>query len=59
MDIGASQIVATVASSSTSYLDVYSPIFLLIAGLVLALGILGALLDRFFPQKEDRVVENQ
>lgn len=45
MDIGGTQIVATIASSTGNYFEVYSPIFLLIGGLVLALGIVGALID--------------
>jgi hypothetical protein len=40
MDIGAAGIVSTVASSSTGYLSIYSPIFLLIGGLVLAFGVI-------------------
>lgn len=50
MDIGAAQIVTTIASSTTSYFDVYSPIFLVVGGLVLAIAVIGALLDRFFPE---------
>lgn len=47
MDIGAAGIVATIASSSTSYLDIYSPIFLLIGGLVLAVCVIAILLGFF------------
>lgn len=47
MDVGAAGIVSTVASSSTSYLAVYSPIFLLIGGLMLALGVVAILIGIF------------
>jgi len=53
MDIGAAQIVTTIATSTTEYFDVYSPIFLLIGGVVLAIAVIGALLDRFFPGHND------
>jgi len=36
MDIGTSQITEIIASSTTSYLGVFSPVFLLIGGLLLA-----------------------
>lgn len=36
MDVGATQIVNWIASSTTSNLSVYSPVFLLIGGIVLA-----------------------
>jgi hypothetical protein len=36
MDIGTSEITAVIASSTTSYLGVFSPVFLLIGGLLLA-----------------------
>jgi len=48
MDIGASQITSVIVASTTDYLGEYSPIFLLIAGLVLAIGVMGALIDKFF-----------
>jgi len=49
MDIGASQITSVIVASTTDYIAAYSPVFLLIAGLVLALAVIGALIDRFFP----------
>lgn len=52
MDIGGTQIVTTIASSTTNYFEVYSPIFLLIGGLVLAIGIIGALIDMASAKKE-------
>lgn len=52
MDIGGSQIVTTIASSTGNYFEVYSPIFLLIGGLVLAIGIIGALIDMVVNKKE-------
>lgn len=47
MDIGAQGIVDTIASSSTQYLASYSPIFLLIGGLVLAFGVISVLIGFF------------
>ena len=47
MDIGAQGIVDTIASSSTQYLASYSPIFLLIGGLVLAFGVVSVLIGFF------------
>jgi len=52
MDIGANQIVDVIVSSTTAYVAEYSPIFLLIGGIVLALAVIGALLDKFFPGQE-------
>lgn len=45
MDIGGSQIVTTIASSTTNYFEVYSPIFLLVGGVVLAVGIIGVIIE--------------
>lgn len=53
MDIGANQITSVIVASTTSYISAYSSIFLLIGGLVLALGVIGALLDKFFPRHND------
>ncbi len=53
MDIGADQITSVIVASTTSYISAYSSIFLLIGGLVLALGVIGALLDEFFPRHND------
>jgi len=50
MDIGADQITTVIVASTTSYIETYSSIFLLIGGLVLAIGVIGALLDHFFPR---------
>lgn len=50
MDIGISNIVTVIASSSASYLVTYAPLFVFIAGLVLALTIIGALIDRSVPE---------
>lgn len=52
LDIGVTEIVTIIASSTTSYFSVYSPLFLLIGGIVLAFAVIEMLLDRFFPQKE-------
>lgn len=56
MDIGGSQIVTTIASSTTNYFEVYAPIFLLVGGIVLAIGVVGALIDMVTNKKE--VAEN-
>lgn len=45
MDIGSSQIVAVIASSTTSNFAVYSPVFLLIGGLLLAFVVMAALVQ--------------
>lgn len=47
MDIGISQIVNIVVASSTSYLAVFSPVFLLIGGLVLAMVVANMILSFF------------
>jgi len=47
MDIGISQITNVITASTTSYMVEYKSIFLLMGGLVLALGVIGALIDRF------------
>jgi hypothetical protein len=49
MNIGANEITSVIVASTTSYISEYSSIFLLVGGLVLALGVIGALIDRFFP----------
>jgi len=51
MDFGLGSAVGNIASSTSAYLVAFSPIFLLIGGLVLALGIVDWLMDRFFPEK--------
>jgi len=53
MDIGADQITSVIVASTTDYISAYSSIFLLIGGIVLALGVIGALLDKFFPRQDD------
>ncbi len=52
MDIGGSQIVTTIASSTSTYFEVYSPIFLLVGGIVLAISIIGALINYTTGKKE-------
>jgi predicted membrane channel-forming protein YqfA (hemolysin III family) len=56
MDIGGSQIVTTIASSTTNYFEVYAPVFLLVGGIVLAVGVVGLLIDMVVRKKE--VAEN-
>lgn len=58
MDIGGSQIVTTIASSTTGYFQVYSPIFLLVSSLVLAVGIIGSLIDMASEKKHVAQNEN-
>lgn len=48
MDIGISNIVPIIAQSTTDYLAEYAPLFLLIAGLLLAVGIIFKLMG-FIP----------
>lgn len=57
MDIGIAQITTEIASSTTGYLATYSSLFLLMGALVLALGIIGALIDKFFPDRQNKVTE--
>lgn len=57
MDIGANQITTIIVASTTDYIATYSSVFLLGGGLVLALGVMGALLDRFFGSDTDMVME--
>lgn len=45
MDIGISNIVPIIASSTTDYLVIFSPVFLLIGGLLLALGVMFFLIN--------------
>lgn len=47
MDIGANGIVSWIASSTTSSLATYTPIYVLIGGLVLAVGVISAILGFF------------
>lgn len=54
MDIGASQITNVIVASTTDYISTYSSIFLLVGGIVLALSVIGALLDYFFPRQEEQ-----
>jgi len=44
-DIGIANIVTTITASAGSYLVQYAPLFILVAGLVLAFGIIGGLID--------------
>lgn len=52
MDIGTEQIVATIASSTTGYLVTFSPLFLFIGGLVLAVVVIYMLLSIFKKDKD-------
>lgn len=48
MDIGIAQITTNIIDSATGYLSTYAPLFLVIGGLVLALGVIGRLIG-FMP----------
>lgn len=56
MDIGINQIVTEIASSTSSYLVTFSPLFLLVGGIILAFGIISALIG-FVPKKNSDVVD--
>lgn len=56
-DIGISNIVTVIIGSAGDYLTLYSPLFIAIAGIVLAIGVLGGIIDRIFPQK-DKIDDN-
>jgi len=45
MDLGISNIVPIIADSTTGYLSTFSPLFLLIGGILLAVGVGFALLS--------------
>lgn len=53
MDIGATQIATQIASGTSEYFVVYSPIFLLVGGIILAFGIMGFLVSIFTGKKVD------
>lgn len=53
MDIGISSIVTVIVDSTTDYLAVYSPIFLLIGGIILAIGVVSVLISLFSKKKVD------
>lgn len=53
MDIGIANIVPVIANGATQYLAVYSPLFLLIGGIILAIGIAATLISLFSKKKID------
>lgn len=53
MDIGIQQITSIIIASSTSYFVMYSPIFLFIGGLALAIAVLYNLFEITNSQKND------
>lgn len=59
MDIGASQIAWQIASGTTEYLVIYSPVILLVAGLTLALGVIGWLIATASGRRFDYDDENR
>lgn len=53
MDIGIIQIVSVIASGTTQYLATYSPLFLFIGGIILAIGIISVLISLLTKKKVD------
>lgn len=53
MDVGAGEIVDVIVGSTTGYLAEYSPIFLLIGGIVLAVAVIAMLLFIFTGRQLD------
>lgn len=58
MDIGIAQIVDQISSSTTSYLVTFSPLFLFIGGVILAMVVLALLVQTIFGIKMLRNDEN-
>jgi hypothetical protein len=59
MDFGLTGVAGNIASSTGSYLGEFAPVFLLIAGIVLAFGVIDRLVDSFrggdtIPDNTDR-----
>lgn len=52
LDFGFDVIPGIIASSSTEYLQIFAPLFLLVAGLILAVSVISLILNTFFPRKE-------
>lgn len=59
MDIGINEILDEIVSGATDALATYAPVFLLIAGIVLAFGVIDRLLDFFFPGRGDTIDGNR
>jgi len=58
MELDVTTITANVVQSTTDYLVVFAPLFIVIAGIVLAFGVVDVLLSFFFGrQKEDTDVK--
>jgi len=57
MDIGISNIVPIIASSTTSYVSIFSPVFLLIGGLLLAIGVIHYLVILLNPGMRNSTIE--
>lgn len=57
MDIGIQNIVDQIASSTTGYLVTFSPVFLLMGGLILAFGVMSVLLG-FIGKNDNNVAYN-
>jgi len=53
MDVGATQIVGVIASSTSSYFEVFSPIFLLMGGIVFAFLIIEYLINTVSGNKKE------
>lgn len=53
--IDAEAIVGFITASTTSYMVEFSPIFVFIGGIILAVGVVAILIDVFFPQRYPQV----
>lgn len=57
MDIGIQQITDVIIASTTSYLVTFSPLFLFIGGLVLAITVIFALLGFFKKDTDESLLD--
>lgn len=55
-DIGIQNIVDLIIASSSDYLVEYSPVFIFVIAFVFAMAVIGALIDKIFPEKEENNV---
>lgn len=57
MDIGIQEITDVIIGSTTSYLVTFSPLFLFIGGLVLAIGVIFVLLGFFKKDTDESLLD--
>lgn len=57
MDLGLSQVPAIIAASTTSYMAEFSGLFYLVGGIVLAVGVIGALVEILTGRKTEPYLE--